>query len=143
MQWWHWLIVGFSLCLCELLIPIFVLIWLGISALILGIVVLLIPVPLTVQLLGWAILSTASVFLWLRVFRNRYQRTQHLEIESAIGEVGLLVRGVLPFQVGEVLFQRPVLGSDRWDCVSATGLEAGCRVRVVKIDGSTAVIEAA
>ncbi|MBS1210418.1 MAG: hypothetical protein H6R19_2816 [Proteobacteria bacterium] len=136
MQWWHWLIVGFVLCISELAVPAFVLIWLGLAALILGGLLLIFPLSLTTQLLIWAILSTALVFVWLRVFRSKDQTIRIGTSNAALGEIGLLVRDVMPFQSGEVLFQRPLMGSDRWNCIAETKLNAGCRVRVVGVEGN-------
>jgi inner membrane protein len=136
MQWWHWLIVGFVLCISELAVPAFVLIWLGLAALILGGLLLIFPLSLTTQLLIWAILSTALVFVWLRIFRSKDQTIRIGTSNAALGEIGLLVRDVMPFQSGEVLFQRPLMGSDRWNCISDTKLNAGSRVRVVGVEGN-------
>lgn len=143
MQWWHWLIIGFALCLLELAIPAFVLIWLGIAALVLGLLAAVVPMPLAGQLLVWAALSVILVFVWMRVFKTKGDRTRVGTSESALGEVGLLVSDVMPYQPGQVLFQRPLLGTDRWECVSAQKLKAGERVKVLKVEGHTVVVEAA
>lgn len=135
LQWWHWLVIGLALCVCELAIPAFVLIWLGLAALLLGLLTWLLPLSLTAQLLIWAILSTILVFLWLRVFRPQDKTTRVGTSDEAVGEVGLLVRDVMPFQRGQVLFQRPLMGADRWECVSEVQLAAGSRVRVVAVEG--------
>lgn len=143
MQWWHWLIIGFALCLLELAIPAFVLIWLGIAALVLGLLAAVVPMPLAGQLLVWAALSVIMVFVWMRVFKTKVSRTRVGTSESALGEVGLLVSDVMPYQPGQVLFQRPLLGTDRWECVSAQKLRAGERVKVLRVEGHTVVVEAA
>jgi membrane protein implicated in regulation of membrane protease activity len=143
MQWWHWLVIGLALCLLELALPAFVLIWLGLAALILGVLVAVLPMPLSAQLLLWAVLSVAMVCAWMRVFRDRVVATRAGTSDQALGEVGLLVSDVMPYQPGEVMFQRPLLGSDRWKCVSTQQLKAGSRVRVIKVEGHSVVIEAA
>jgi len=143
MEWWHWLVIGLTLCILELAIPAFVLIWLGLAALVLGLVAVLVPMSLTAQLLLWAVLSIVMVFLWMRYFRNRDAGTRAGTSDSAVGEVGLLVRDVMPYQPGEVLFQRPLLGADRWNCISSEKLAAGSRVRVIKVEGQTVVVQAA
>lgn len=143
MQWWHWLIIGFVLCLLELAVPAFVLVWLGIAALFLGGVAAAFPLSLAAQLLLWAVLSVVMVFAWMRIFGGQRSATRAGTSESGIGEIGLLTGDVMPFQRGEVLFQRPFLGSDRWNCVSSQKLKAGSRVRVVKVEGNSVVVEAA
>lgn len=143
MQWWHWIVIGFALCLCELVVPAFVLIWLGLAALLLALLLLILPLSLTAQLLVWAILSTALVFLWLHVFRSKDKSTRVGTSDAALGEVGLLVRDVMPFQPGEILFQRPLMGSDRWTCISDVRLSGGSRARVVGVEGHTLKVESA
>lgn len=143
MLWWHWLVIGFVLCLLELAVPAFVLIWLGIAALVLGVLTAVLPMSLAAELLLWAALSVIMVFVWMRVFKGRGAGTRAGTSDSAVGEVGLLTSDVMPYQPGEVMFQRPLLGADRWHCVSAQKLRAGSRVRVVKVEGNTVVVEAA
>jgi membrane-bound ClpP family serine protease len=53
-----------------------------------------------------------------------------------IGEIGLLVSAVAPFERGKVRFQRPVLGSEEWACLAETAIAAGERVKVVAVEGS-------
>ncbi|GAB2881254.1 hypothetical protein GCM10027046_06890 [Uliginosibacterium flavum] len=143
MQWWHWIVIGFALCICELFVPAFVLVWLGLAALVLGLLLLLFPLSLTAQLLTWAVLSSALVVLWLRVFRSKDKSTRVGTSDEALGEVGLLVRDVMPFQSGEILFQRPLMGSDRWACVSDVKLSGGSRARVIGVEGHSLKVESA
>ena len=56
------------------------------------------------------------------------------EVE-ALGEIGVLVRAVEPFGKGEVRFQKPLMGSEVWPCLSDEALAAGERVRVQAVDG--------
>lgn len=140
LQWWHWLVIGLALCVCELAIPAFVLIWLGLAAIVLGLLMVVLPLTLTAQLLIWVILSTLLVFLWLHVFRAQDKTTKVGTSDAAIGEVGLLVREVKPYQRGEVMFQRPLMGTDRWACTSDVPLAAGSRVRVIAVEGNTLTV---
>ena len=47
----------------------------------------------------------------------------------------MLVRAVEPFGKGEVRFQKPLMGSEVWPCLSDEALAAGERVRVQAVDG--------
>jgi membrane protein implicated in regulation of membrane protease activity len=76
------------------------------------------------------------VMLWFRVFKQSFQKTRIGTAGDAIGEIGLLVAAVAPFERGKVRFQRPVLGSEEWVCVADTAIAAGERVRVVAVEGS-------
>lgn len=92
---------------------------------------------LTAQLLLWALSSLAMTALWFGVFRPSRQTTRiGTAAGEAIGEVGLLVAAVAPFERGRVRFQKPILGAEEWACLAESAIPAGERVRVVSIEGS-------
>ena len=137
-EWWHWVLGGLGLVLLELALPSFFVIWFGLSALLVGLSVLVLPtLSLTAQIALWIITSVVLVVLWFSVFK----RSQHKTLigtaaGEVIGEVGLLVSAVAPFQRGKVRFQRPLLGSEEWVCMAESAITAGERVRVVSVEGS-------
>jgi len=138
LQWWHWLVAGLGLVLLELAIPAFYIIWFGLGAILVGLVVLVSPqLDLAVQIGLWVTASLAMTLLWFRVFRRSQNKTlAGTASGEVIGEVGLLVGPVAPFQRGRVRFQRPILGSDEWSCMADTEIAAGERVKVVSVEGS-------
>jgi membrane protein implicated in regulation of membrane protease activity len=137
-EWWYWIVAGVALLLCELAIPVFVLVWFGLSAVIVGILLAILPsVSLTAQLSLWLIFSLILVVYWFRVFRPTQHKTRvGMADGNLIGEVGLLTHPVAPFQKGEVRFQKPLLGSEVWTCISEEEIAVGERVRIVKVEGS-------
>lgn len=140
-EWWHWIVLGLVLLLCELALPMFVLVWFGLSALVVGIALLLLPsLGLTVELALWIVLSLALVVLWFRVFQSNAHKTRAGMADAAIGEVGLLSKPVAPFSKGEVRFQKPVLGSEVWPCIADRDIPVGARVKVVRVEGSLMTI---
>ncbi|WP_018989404.1 NfeD family protein [Aromatoleum toluclasticum] len=137
-EWWHWTVIGFALILAELALPSFFLIWFGIAGLALAFVLFVAPgLSLTAQLATWTALSLAMVVLWFRVFKPGFHKTRiGTSAGEVIGEVGLLVGAVAPFQRGKVRFQRPLLGAEEWVCLAENPIAAGERVRVVAVEGS-------
>lgn len=134
-QWWHWIVGGLALVLAELAVPAFYVIWFGLGALLVGLLLLLAPgLPVTAQLLCWIAASLAMTVLWFRVFRKAQQAD--LADRLAVGEIGLLTGAIEPFQKGRVRFQRPLLGADEWVCLADSAIAAGERVRVVAVEGS-------
>ena len=137
-EWWHWVLGGLGLVLLELALPSFFVIWFGLGALLVGLSMLALPaLSLTAQIALWIITSVVMVVLWFSVFK----RSQHKTLigtaaGEVIGEVGLLVSAVAPFQRGKVRFQRPLLGAEEWVCMAETAITAGERVRVVSVEGS-------
>lgn len=57
-----WLSIGIVMCIAEMIVPGVFLLWLGIAALLTGLVVFILPIPLAAQLLLFAVLSVASVY---------------------------------------------------------------------------------
>jgi hypothetical protein len=138
LEWWHWEIAGLALVLLELAVPAFFIIWFGFGAMLVGLALLVVPgLALSAQIGVWVLASVAMTVLWFRVFK----RSQHKTLigtaaGEVIGEIGLLVSAVAPFERGKVRFQRPVLGAEEWACVAESSIAAGQRVRVVSVEGS-------
>ncbi|MCX7897898.1 MAG: NfeD family protein [Rhodocyclaceae bacterium] len=137
LSWWHWLVGGIVLIAAELVIPSFVVIWFGLAAWVVALVVAFVKLGLTAQLALWLLASLAMLFAWFRIFKpNQFKTRIGLADANVIGEIGLLTRRVAPFEKGEVRFQKPVLGADVWACIADEAIEAGARVKVLAIEGS-------
>ena len=141
-EWWYWVVAGVALLICELAIPVFVLIWLGLSAIVVGLLLAVLPsIGLTAQLALWLVLSIVLVVYWFKVFKpNQHKTRAGMSDNNVIGEVGLLTRAVAPFQKGEVRFQKPLLGSEIWTCISEQEIASGERVRIVQVEGTLLTI---
>ncbi|MDR2881268.1 MAG: NfeD family protein [Azoarcus sp.] len=138
MEWWHWIVGGIVLALLELVVPSFFMLWFGLGALLVGLLLLVAPgFPLAGQILLWAIASTAMTVLWFRVFSRIKSKTRIGTAEGdIIGEIGLLTADAAPFKRGKVRFQRPILGTEEWPCISDVEIAVGTRVRLVSVEGS-------
>ena len=136
-EWWHWIVGGIVLVLAELVIPSFFIVWFGLGALLTGLLTLAFDLSVTAQLATWTLASLAMVGLWFRVFKQSFVKTRVGTADGeVIGEIGLLVSAVAPFERGKVRFQRPVLGSEEWVCLADAPIAAGERVKVVAVEGS-------
>jgi membrane protein implicated in regulation of membrane protease activity len=136
-EWWHWAITGIVLILAELAVPAFVLVWFGLGALLVALVVALAAIGFTAQLSVWLVASLMLIVLWFKVFRPERHKTRiGMSEPQMIGEVGLLTHDVAPFGRGEVRFQKPLLGTDTWPCIADEEIRAGERVRVISVEGS-------
>ena len=137
-EWWVWIVGGVVLMLAELAVASFFVIWFGLGALLVGLLMLLMPdLSTTAQLATWTIASLAMVVLWFRVFKQNQHKTLVGTAEGEVmGEFGLLVGAVAPFARGKVRFQRPILGSEEWVCTADAAIAAGERVKVVAVEGS-------
>lgn len=138
LEWWHWAVLGIALILSELAVPAFVLIWFGLGALLLALLMSVFSsMSATTQIALWVAGSLAFVVLWFKIFKPGLHKTRIGTADANVmGEVGLLVRDVAPFEKGSVRFQKPLLGSDTWECIADESIRGGDRVRVLAVEGS-------
>lgn len=142
LAWWHWAVGGIVLIVAELVVPSFVLIWFGLGALVVALALALAHLELTAQLGLWLIVSLMLVAAWFRIFKPNMHKTKIGMADAAvIGEVGVLIRAVAPFEKGAVRFQKPILGDDVWTCIADETIKSGERVRVAAIEGSFLKVE--
>lgn len=143
LEWWHWVVLGLCLSIAELAVPAFFIIWFGIGAVGVGLLLLLAPdLALATQLLVWAAASGALVAVWFRYLRPGTRTSVGTSAASVAGEIGVLVSDLPPHARGQVRFQKPILGADVWECYAEQHLRAGERVRVVAVEGNFIKVEA-
>lgn len=135
--WWHWLTLGMVLIGIEMLTPTFFLLWFGLGALLVGAVVSVIPLGFAAQVLGWAAASLVMTGVWLKFFRNPDRTRAGQAKEGVVGVTGLVTRAIPEMGEGEMLFQRPVLGADRWPAVADSPIPAGEKAKIVDVLGQT------
>lgn len=137
-EWWHWAVLGIGLIIAELAVPAFFIVWFGLGALLVSLIVLVAPsLGLTAQLLTWTVASVAMVVIWFRIFKPGMHKTRiGMSDSNIVGEVGMLTRDVEPYQKGQVRFQKPLVGSESWECISDEVIKSGERVKVLGIEGS-------
>jgi hypothetical protein len=135
-----WLVVGLALCAAETLAPGAFLIWIGAAAVVVGVVEFVFPLQLTPQLLLFAALVVAFVFVGRRVYGSLDAGTPQLPLNRAQALIGKeffldepIVRGFGRMRVGDSVWR--VAGDD---------LPAGAKVRVVAVeDGAEVRVEKA
>lgn len=135
--WWHWVVLGVALVIAELAIPAFFVIWFGFGAIVTGIVLAAFPsMSLAGQVLLWTLASLVFVWLWFKVFKTGVLETRvGKSTGQLVGEVGMIVERTQPFRMGRIKFQKPILGSDTWECRSDQELNVGGRAKVLAVEG--------
>jgi len=143
--WWHWLAFGLVLVGLELVVPSFTIVWFGLGACLVGLLLLVAPaLPLGVQILIWAAASAACTWFWFRYFKPKMadRTTSGMSHEAILGETGMMLRGVSShLERGRIRFAVPVLGAEEWDCISRDVLRAGDYARVTGIEGHVLNVE--
>lgn len=136
---WSWIIAGLVLLGLELVLPGGFLLWMGISGIITGLIVLVQPLGWPVQWLIFGVLSLVSIALWVGWSRNRKATSDrpylNRRAEQFTGYEAVLEQ---PIVQG---FGRVVLGDTVWR-VAGPDLPAGQRVRIVGSDGNVLRVEA-
>ncbi len=136
---WAWIVAGLVLLALELVVPGGFLLWMGISGIVTGVVVLFWAIGWPLQWLIFGVLSLVSIALWVRWTRSRPTPTDrpylNRRAEHFIGQEAVLEQAI------EQGFGRVVLGDTVWR-VSGTDLPAGQRVRIIGNEGAVLKVEA-
>lgn len=136
---WAWIVAGLVLLALELVVPGGFLLWMGISGIITGLVVLFQPIGWPLQWLIFGVLSLVTIALWVRWTRSRPTATDrpylNRRADHFVGQEAVLEQ---PIAQG---FGRIVLGDTVWR-VSGADLPAGQRVRITGSEGAVLKVEA-
>jgi len=138
MTWWIWVATGIVLCLAELAVPAFFILWFGVAAIATGLLLLVLPdLPLAFQLAFFGLVSIGCVVGWFRLFRSRFGSKTAITGEAeAVGERGTVIVGTShPHDLGRARFATSVLSEEVWDVVADDPLKVGNSVRVVAVLG--------
>lgn len=136
---WYWWVAAALLIVLEVFIPGNVLVWLGLSAGLVGLLALAFPeMPPAVALLAFAVLSVSSVAVFRLYFRRRPKPSDHPTLnQRARQHVGRTVEVVEPIRGGH---GRVRIGDSLW-VARGEDRDAGKPVRIVGIDGTDLVVE--
>jgi len=137
---WNWLILAAVFFVIELVAPGSFMLWLGLSALLVGIISLLVDWPWQYQLVVFAVLALASIPLWRRVAHR---------VEKPVDQP-FLNRRADAFIGREFILEKPIVagsGTVKIDDtiwrISGPDCPGGSRVKVVRADSATLVVEPA
>jgi inner membrane protein len=138
-QHWMWLSLGLILGAIEILAPGFFLMWLGLAAIIVGVLVWLVPgtiIPMQVAL--FAILSVLAVYAGKKFLKDNPIHSDDPKLNDRgarlTGEVVTVVEAIADGR------GRVKVGDSEWN---ARGIDAsaGTRVRVTGADGAVLLVE--
>ena len=138
-EFWHWWVAAIGLIIVEALAPGAIFLWLGVSAGVVGAILLAAPeLSWEYQVLIFAVLSVGSVIGW-RAYHKSHPTETDLPTLNRRGEqyIGRLLTLDDPIvnRVGKVR-----LDDTNWK-VAGDDLPAGARVKVVGVDGVVLLIE--
>lgn len=136
---WMWGILGLVLLSMEMMTGTFYILWFGVAALLMTLVVWLAPaMGVPMQLFLYAILALGSLFIW-RHFYN--QTSVDFRIGQSqgdeIGTVGTMIKAVGPQQSGKIEFAQGVMGSRKWVALSDETIAMGQQAEIVAVEGNS------
>jgi inner membrane protein len=136
---WDWFILAALLFLLEVLAPGMFMLWLGLAAVIMGIVASTIALSWQVQLIGFAVLALVLVPAW-RHFATKVEKPAespflNRRAEGYVGRVFTLDKPIIDGS-GAVRIDDTIWRVSGPDC------PAGSRVRVAGTDGANLLVEA-
>jgi inner membrane protein len=135
---WNWFILGGLLLAVEIVAPGTFMLWLGLAAILVGVISLLIAWPWQAQLVAFAALSIGSIIIWRRLTPKADElRTQPFLNRRAEGFVGRVFTLEKPIAEGSGTVR---IGDTVWR-VRGPDAPAGSRVTVTETDGATLVVE--
>ena len=138
---WNWLVFGLLLMGLELMLPGVFLFWIGLAALLVGLLSFVIAPSWQLQLLMFAVFAAAAVPVWRRVARSNSGVSNsnpflNKRSEAMIGRVFTLEKPIID-GAGTVRIDDTI-----WR-VAGPDTPAGSRVRIVRADGASLTVAVA
>jgi membrane protein implicated in regulation of membrane protease activity len=137
---WAWIIAGAILLALELVAPGAFMMWLGLAALLVGVISFLVAWPWQAQGIAFAVFAIASVPLWRR-FALKVEMVEPPVLnrrgDALIGRVFTLQEPIVN-GAGTVPIDDTI-----WRVTSAADAPAGSRVRVISSQGASLTVEPA
>ena len=135
-----WAVVALVLIAAETLIPGAFLLWLGLAAAAVFVLVMLFDLTLLTQAVAFVVLSLISIQIYRTRFRGRGRQSDRPSLNR---RADALVGQVVPLHTAIVQGRGRVQIADAYWDVVGPDLDAGTRVRIVGSDGMTLKVQAA
>ncbi|ENM5726685.1 NfeD family protein [Vibrio mimicus] len=139
LNFWHWLAFGLILLAAELLGTAGYFLWLGLSALLVGLLLAVMPMGWQLQWLAFASFSLVTTWLW---WRRQFNQDKKQDAERDLNQkdkqlLGRVIQITEDTPAGEFQIS---LGDTRWTARCEQDLEQGSRVSVIAVDGIILIV---
>jgi inner membrane protein len=136
---WLWIVAGLLLLGLEIIISGIFLFWVGLAAIVTGLILWIFPLSLTAQLILFALLGLGAILIGRTVQKNQsHEATDspflNARSKALVGRT-LILETAISNGAGSVRMDDSV-----WRVVGPE-LAAGTTVRVTSVDGSSLVVE--
>lgn len=135
---WLWGAVGIILLAIEMATGTFYVLWFGIAALCVAVIMGLLPgLSHAAQFAMFAVLSLGSLAIWRRYYKKTSTDSRVGQAQGEeIGRVGIIIEACSPTQNGSIRFTQGLMGSREWAAVSNETIEAGSNASVTAVEGN-------
>lgn len=140
--YWHWVVFGILLAGAEIFAPSFFLLWLGVSAVVVGVISYFIELSFSTEIILWGILSFSSLVAWFKFIAPSMKTNtlSGMSREALIGQEGTVTEFSKTVSKGRLRFPAPVVGNDEWGFRSEDDFAAGDRAIVTEISGNDLIV---
>lgn len=140
-NYWHWLALGLALLAVELLGTAGYFLWLGLSGLLMGMLMVFVPMGWQLQWMTFASFTLLTTWLWWRrQFKtdriSDSQRSLNQKEKQLIGQ-----RIAITDDVKAGIITRIHLADSTWSAISDEDISAGSIIEIVELDGITLKIK--
>ncbi|EHZ7343460.1 NfeD family protein [Vibrio vulnificus] len=131
---WHWLALGLALLAVELLGTAGYFLWLGLSALLVGLLLSLIPMSWQLQWSAFAVFSLVTTWLWWRKQLAKDQqddssRDLNQKQKQLVGQEIILKEDI------HAGMNRIQVADTTWSAHSDSDIPAGSKIKIIALDG--------
>ncbi len=135
--WMIWMIAGVVLLILELVSMTFFLLWIGVAALIAGVVAIVVPTA-WVQWLVFALASVALLIATRPLARSIHGSVTHpSNVDAMIGSRALVIEAIDPLKnTGRVR-----VGSDEWRARAEQAIAEEVWTEIVSLEGTTLIVK--
>ena len=133
--YWNWWLLGVVLMSIEAIAPGFFFLWMGVAALLVGLVLTVLPnLDWTWQALLFAVLSFSSIFIWqMRLRRRPTQTADPLLNRRGHQYIGRVFTLDAPVTNGHGKIR---VDDSTWKVLVDQDCPAGVRLRIVSVEGA-------
>lgn len=141
--YWHWIVLGLILAAAEIFAPSFFMIWLGASAIVVGLLTWFMPFSFALQMLIWGLLSLACLVGWFKYIAPKMKDATKsgMAKEALHGQIGTVLEYNSSTSRGMLRFPAPLLGEDEWRFISQENLVSGDKVVVIDTSGNDLLVK--
>lgn len=138
--WWHWVVLGIFILIAEMSTGTFILLGLGIAAMLVGFIDMYFPLSFTAELSVWMLLSIITTAVWFKFFKVA-PVTDSGQSNYRLDTLGVVTEEIQPHNRGVVIFDTPVLGNTSWPATAKSIISKDSRIQIVQINGQLIEVE--